>query len=276
MQQPLGREFLRFFLIFITTVVTFFFCLVFYGAWHDEWSGYNASTMVSDGMCNVAVVSIMGDIVPYHETTEYRATTPDDVRLILSAAMNEPSVVGILLRINSPGGTPAASSLMSEYIAESTLPVAAFVGDYGTSGAYLVASAADTIIASPYADIGGIGVTMSYLDNSAQNETSGVNYVSLTSAPYKDYGSPEKELTEEERALFMRDLAIYHEQFVADIASYRSLPTEDIARLADGASLPAKLALEARLIDAVGSEKTVRTWFAEKTGMPLDSIIFCE
>jgi protease-4 len=231
---------------------------------------------VSDGICNVAVVSIAGDIMPYHEMSEYLTTTPDDVRIGIDAAQNEPGILGILLRINSTGGTPAASSRMSEYIAESTLPVAAFIGDYGTSGAYLAASAADTIIASPYADVGSIGVTMSYLDNSAQNETAGINYVSLVSAPYKDYGNPDKPLTADERALLERDLGIFHEQFVSDVAAHRSLPHDEIAALANGASLPAKLALESHLIDGIGTDQTVRDWFAEKAGIAATDIIFCE
>ena len=155
------------------------------------------------------------------------------------------------------------------------MPNAAYIVDSGASAAYLIASAADTIIASPFSDVGSIGITMSYLDYSAQNAAQGIEYISLASAKYKNYGDPDKPLTEEERALFERDLSVWHEALVAEVAENRNLPIEKIAKLADGSSMPGKLALEAGLIDAVGNREVARVWFANQLGMSPEEIVFC-
>jgi protease IV len=155
-------------------------------------------------------------------------------------------------------------------------PNAAYIIDSGTSAAYLIASAADTIIASPFSDVGSIGVTMSYLDYSKQNTTEGIEYISLTSGKFKDYGSPDKPLTADERVLFERDLAVWHDEFVNHVATNRNLPVEDVAKLADGSSLPGKLALEAKLVDYLGDKEVAKMWFAEQLDIPVEEVFFCE
>jgi protease-4 len=146
----------------------------------------------------------------------------------------------------------------------------------GASGAYLAATGADTIIASEISDVGGIGITMSYLDNVAENQTLGLNYNELTSAPFKDSGSPDRELSEEERALFEKHLAIYHDVFVREVSENRNLPYEKVAELADGSTLPGALAKEAGLIDTLGDQETAREWFAETLGIEASEVVFCE
>jgi len=146
----------------------------------------------------------------------------------------------------------------------------------GASAAYLAATGAKTIIASPFSDIGSIGVSMSYLDNTAKNVKDGLKYIPLTSAKFKDYGVPDKPLTTDERALIERDLKIYHNQFVKEVAENRNLSIEQVAKLADGSSMPGPLALENKLIDALGDQETVRAWFAEQLEIPLEEVVFCE
>jgi len=62
---------------------------------------------------------------------------------------------------------------------------------------------------------------------------------------------------------------------VAEVAENRNLPIETIAKLADGSSMPGKLALEAGLIDAVGNREVARAWFANQLGMSPEEIVFC-
>lgn len=262
-------------LIMIAGLIAFFIGLYGWGYWNDNWSGYNASLYVSDGICNIGVFPLHGDIYTYHETEEYKSVTPGDVRQFLATAESDEYVAGILFEVDSLGGYPAASAEIARMIKNSFLPNVALIGDYGTSGGYLAASAADWIIASPFADVGGIGVTMSYLSNVQQNENEGIEYVPLASAPFKDYGSPDKELTQEERALLERDLSIYHDEFVKAVAANRNLNTEEVRALADGSSMPAPLAVEHKLIDEVGSRDQARTFFAQMLGVGEDEVIFC-
>jgi protease-4 len=264
----------------IALILCFYLCLKIWGTWHDEWSGYNASLYVSDGYCNIAVIPVVGDITTLDPIPEEGGTVAytnaDAVAAQIRYAEYDPNILGMLVRIDSYGGYPAASEVVAHAVKNSPLPSVGLIREAGTSGGYLVATGADTIIASPFSDVGGIGITMSYLENWKQNQDSGLNWVSLTSAPFKDYGSPDKPLSDAERKLLERDLGIWHDYFVSSVAENRKLPAEEVARLADGSSMPGKLALEHKLIDALGNQETARTYFAQTLDMPVEDVVFCE
>lgn len=283
MNLPTRREIvlITFSVVILAVVGVFAFWAgtLLWGKWHDEWSGYNASVVVSDGYCNIAVVPIVGDIYTDEPTSDggesLAVANADDVVAMLRAAEYDPHIEGVLVRIDSLGGAPAASELIANALKRSLLPVAAVIREYGTSGAYLAATGADVIFASPFSDVGGIGISMSYLENWEKNAWEGSRFVSLVSAPFKDYGNPDKPLTYAERALLERDLELYHDHFVKEVAENRSLPAEKVAKLADGSSLPGALALENGLIDALGDQETARGWFAERLEKPLEEVTFC-
>jgi len=266
----------------VIIIIFFFIGLWGFGVWHDEWSGYNSSWNISDGVCNVAVASINGDITTIYgsTTTEDEMTGPktnaDDVLAFLRDAEQDPDIFGVIVRIDSLGGTPVASELIADALKNFSLPTVALIREFGTSGAYLAATGADTIIASPFSDVGGIGITFSYLENWEKNSKEGLRFVSLASGKYKDYGNPDKPLTADERVLLERDLKIYHDQFIKEVAENRNLSVEDISKLADGSSMPGELALQNKLIDATGNQETARAWLAEQLGMGDEEIIFCE
>lgn len=269
----------------IVILISFAIGLQIWGGWHDEWSGWNAQFSVSDGVCNIAVIPIEGDIVGYATAdytddegniTEYGGTVADDIVQKIRIAENDPNINGILLRINSGGGWIVASSIIADAVAASPLYTVALIRDIGASGAYLAATAADAIVASPMSDVGSIGITMSYLDYSKKNAEEGIQFIPLASGPYKDAGYPDKSLTPGERALFERDIKMAHDEFVRMVAENRDVPVEKVAALADGSTLPGTLAFEAGLIDALGNQETARTWFAGYLGTPEEQVLFCE
>ena len=269
----------------ITVLVFFFIGLWGYGAWNDEWSGYNASEEISDGLCNIAVLSIAGEIIPYSGANKDGMTfeselpptsNPDDVLALLRKAEADQNILGVIVPIDSPGGTGVASEIIANALKNLSLPTVVLIRESAASGGYLVATGADTIIASPLSDVGSIGITMSYLDDSEKNAKEGLRFVSLSSGKFKDYTSPDKPLTADERVLLERDLKIYHDQFVKEVSENRNLPIEDVAKLADGSSMPGELALKNKLIDAIGDQETARAWFAGEFGVSSEEIIFCE
>jgi len=284
MNRPIVQDIVRIVVIAFVGLAMFWAGLWIWGDWNDEWSGFNAQFTVSDGYCNIAVVPIVGDIttLPYPEedpedpANQYPTATVDDILYQLRLAESDPYIEGILVRIDSLGGTPVASEILADAFKSSPLPVAALIREYGVSGGYLAATGADTIFASPLSDVGSIGITMSYLENVGKNTKDGLRYVQLSSAPFKDYGDPNKPLTTAERALFDRDLKIYHEEFIKQVATNRNLPIEDVAKLADGSSMPGALALENGLIDALGNQAATRSWFAEQLDLTVPDIEFCE
>lgn len=269
----------------VVALATFALGLRAWGSWYDNWTGYSASMQISDGVCNIAIVPLTGNIIAYagaednfYGGAEYApiSTNPDDFRSHLRAAEADPSILGILVRIDSGGGSPVASEIIAQAITDTVLPTAALIREYGTSGAYFAASAADTIFASPLSDVGSIGITMSYVENSRQNEQDGLGYVSLTSGTFKDAGNPNKPLSAAEREIFERDLDILHTEFVRHVAENRNMSVDSIAALADGSSMPGALALEKGLVDQLGDQNSTKDWFAAQLGITPEEIYFCE
>ena len=278
MHHPITKEFLKIITWSVTFIIIFTLSLWIWGKWHDDWSGYNDSLNVSDGHCNIAVVPISGNITTTGVADENKTleSNVDDVVGVLQQAESDPYILGAMVRIDSYGGSAVASEIIANTLKKYSLPTVALVREGGTSGGYLAATGADTIIASPFSDIGAIGVTMSYVENWRQNSNDGLNYVSLSSAPYKDYGSPDKPLTTAERVLLERDLDIWHQEFIKQVAENRELTVNHVSKLADGSSLPGKMALENKLIDALGDQESARQWFAKELELPLKAITFCE
>src|SRR3989344_1171382 len=196
MTQLIVKDIARVVAIAVIVLAAFWAGLWVWGDWHDEWSGFNAQFTVSGGSCNVAIVPIVGDIttIPYPEgatmdpASQYPIAVADDILYQLHLAENDPNIEGILVRIDSLGGSPVASEILADAIKASPLPIAALILEYGTSGGYLAATGADTIFASSLSDVGSIGITMSYLENVEKNRKEGLRYVPLSSAPFKDYG----------------------------------------------------------------------------------------
>lgn len=238
---------------------------------------YETESTISDGVCNVAFLPIEGTILPFHGLADVPlVVTPDDVASFVKSAEAEAGITGLVIEINSPGGTPVASERIAELLYNTDLPVVAVIGDVAASGGYLVAAAADHVIASPMSDVGSIGVNMSYVENSKQNENEGLTYVQLTSAEFKDAGSPDRPITEAERERFLADLDLVHNAFVALVAKYRNLDIETVSALADGASMPGERALEAKLVDSIGGYAEARGVLSALMGTKLENTIICD
>ena len=232
---------------------------------------------IGDGNCNVAVIPVAGEIGFVGNETDDGSPTADadEIVSMIYQAESERDILGILVRIDSPGGTPVASRVIADAFKRSSLPVAALIRETGTSAAYLAATGARIIFSDPMSDVGSIGVTESYVDNVERNRREGLNYISLASGKYKDAGDPNKPLTPEERALIERDLKIVHQELVKSVAENRKLPLEEVARLADGSSMPGTLALQNKLIDALGDQESARAWFSKQLNVPMTQVRYC-
>lgn len=238
---------------------------------------FDDQIFISDGSCNIAVLPIDGVILPYNGLEGFELViTPETVNAFMDAAEHDENIDGVLIEINSPGGTPVASHRIAERLHESSLPVVGLIGDVGASGGYMVAAASDFLIASPMSDVGGIGVNMSYVEQSQQNEEEGLTYVQLVTGKFKDIGSPDRPITDEERALLQQDLDIIHNEFIDIVAEYRELPRPQVEQLADGASMPGQRALDNELIDALGNRAQAMVALAGFSESSIDDIELCE
>jgi protease IV len=238
---------------------------------------YEVESGVGDGLCNVAVLPLEGTILPFYGLVDAPlVVTPEMVETFMDTVEEQGDIDAVLVEINSPGGTPVASQRIAERLHSSSLPTVGLIGDLGASGGYMVAIATNHLIASPMSTVGSIGVTMSYVENSVQNEEEGLTYVELNTGKFKDSGSPDKPLNEEERALFQRDLDLLHTEFVNIVSKYRNKPVEEVRALADGSTMTGSRALENGLVDGVGGRAEARAALAKILEIEEADVTFCE
>ena len=155
-----------------------------------------------------------------------------------------------------------------------TKPTIAVIRESGVSGGYIIASGADKIYASEISEVGGIGVTMSYLDYTQMNRIDGLTYQQLSSGKFKDTGDPDKILTAEEKVLLMRDVRIMHDAIVKMIADNRGLDIAEVEKLSDGSTMLGLMAKENGLIDGIGDLYSVEDLIMDELGTDLEMCIY--
>lgn len=160
----------------------------------------------------------------------------------------------VMLNIDSPGGTTWGSDHLRmgvQRLAEEK-PVVAFISGLGASGGYMVAGAAQKIIASPAALVGSIGVISYHPLAHELFQRIGIDFEVTKSTKLKDMGAFYRESTEEEREKSQALVDEYHESFVQTVAKDRSLALEDAHNLATGEVFTGNRAVELKLVDEVG------------------------
>lgn len=179
------------------------------------------------------------------------------------------SIKAIFLNIESPGGTAGTSqAIFSEIQAlkkKHMKPVICFAENVCASGAYYIACAADSIIATPSAFIGSIGVYIAHPQFKEFIEQYNIKYNIIKTGTYKATGSPFLEETPEQRAMLQSLTDDTYNQFTSDVAQNRQkLSLKNVSKWANGKIFTGKQALQLGLIDKVGSLSTVEQEIREK------------
>ncbi len=181
-----------------------------------------------------------------------------EVIAMLERARDDDAVAGVLLAIDSPGGSVTDSDLVHRAVKklrERDKPVVVLMGDLCASGGYYVAVAASAVYAMPTTVTGSIGVIIFGLNAHEMLAKMGIADVSIKSGDFKDMLSPTKPMDEEDRRLLQDIVDSMHGRFVELVAQGRSLPPEDVRALADGRLYTAEQAKARRLIDEIGYEE---------------------
>jgi len=274
------KKFLRrlaFFIIFLGALlvvkeeISFQLGLGYYaddGGYEDPAAEEPAST------CNVFGIELRGSLVTYISPDNldaegnpiYDESSSENIVLAIERADKDKAVKAIILEIDSYGGMPVAAEEVAQALKRSTKPTVALVRSGAASAAYWAATGANIIFASTLSDIGSIGATFSYVDSSKKDAKEGLTYNSLSTGEFKDSGDTSKPLTAAERELIMRDLNLIADQFIEVVAANRQLDINRVRELADGSSLPGKLALENGLIDRIGGMAEAKDYLKEKIG----------
>lgn len=240
--------------IVVLIVIFLFLC---FGVTALILTGLGVSTFPSTGRGDsVAVIHIEGVISSSPQgglLSVSAGSTPEAIINQIRSANKDSRVAAILLRIDSPGGSAAASQEIYREVKRSKKPVVVSIGDVGASGAYYIASGAREIVASPASSVGSIGVIMTVPNLQDLFKKLGVSFVVITQGKYKDIGSPSRSITEEEKKILTEQAGIVYEQFISDVADGRRMSKDRVRELATGLDWPASEALKLGLVDRLGN-----------------------
>jgi protease-4 len=179
------------------------------------------------------------------------AITPDLVRDRLESARRDAGIEAVVLRIDTPGGTVAASQEIAAMVREFPEPIVVSMGDVAASGGYYVSAQADSIVAQPGTLTGSIGVIWSSVDPSRLLRKLGIEIDTVTAGKHKDMFLPGG-LTPQRRQLVQRLVDTMYRQFVSAVARGRDLSIARVRRLATGELYTGKQARGRGLVDRLG------------------------
>jgi len=191
----------------------------------------------------VGIIPIEGIIGDSGELVEQINEFADDRR-----------IKAVVLRIDSPGGGVAPSQEIYQAVRElkKKKKVVASMGSVAASGGYLIAVAADRVVANPGSITGSISTVMHYANVEELLKKVGVRSSVVKSGKFKDIGSPTREMTAEEKSLIQAIVDDIYDQFVRTIAENRKLPLQRIFELADGRIFSGRQAKDLGLVDELG------------------------
>ena len=192
----------------------------------------------------IGVVEVKGMILDSRETVRQ-----------LRHFMKNDAIKAVVLRVDSPGGVVAPSQEIYEEVKKfaAKKKIVVSMGSLAASGGYYISAPATIIYANPGTITASIGVIIKLSNIEALMDKIGIKATVIKTGKFKDSGSPVRELTDEDRAMFQSVIDSTHNQFIKAVASGRKLPEDEVRRIADGRVLSGEQALALKLVDRLGT-----------------------
>jgi protease IV len=178
----------------------------------------------------------------------------------------------VIVYINSPGGTTAGAEQLYESLMRlkaSNKPMVVVVGGLAASGGYITAISTDYIIASQTSLVGSIGVLFQYPNFAELLKTIGVKVEEIKSSPLKAAPNGFEPTSPEARAAIESIVKDSYAWFKDLVRDRRHLDAATLDQVADGRVFTGRQALELKLIDALGDERTAREWLAKEKNIDI-------
>lgn len=275
--------------LYSAQICSVFFILLFSGCAYVNVSVIQPVTPLKEqlvegkGKAKILLLNISGFISEKGQSDrlklQHSPSLVSEVRETLQKALKDSSIAGVIVKINSPGGTVTASDIiyheLMNFKKQKKVPVYACITSLGTSGAYYIAAAADKVYSHPTAVTGSIGVIALKFNVAGLMTKLGIEEETIKSGDKKDLFSPFRELTLEEREIIQSIIDELHGRFVDIVYDQRkgTLKRQDLETLADGRIYTAGSALTLKLVDKIGYMDDVITEMKSSLSIKDASII---
>jgi protease-4 len=232
--------------------LTFIYLFILLLAFSDLFEGKGVG--ISDK--HTALIDVNGMIMPDG------INNADNINASLRSAFKDSGTQGVILRINSPGGSPVQAGYINDEIRRlranyPEIPLYAVIGDICASGGYYIASAADKIFVDKASLVGSIGVLMDSFGFTGTMEKLGVERRLFTAGEHKGFLDPFSPLDAKQREHLTGLLNEIHEQFIRIVQQGRGDRLKDTPEIFSGVIWTGKQSIELGLADAMGSAEYV-------------------
>lgn len=176
------------------------------------------------------------------------------------------SVKGVILAIDSPGGTTVGGEAIFEAVRKISdkKPIVAQVGTLAASAGYMIAAGSDHIVAHKSSIVGSIGVIFQYPNFQGMLDNLGIDVRAIKSSPLKAEPSFFGQTPPEAEAMIRNMILDSYDWFKGIVAERRDFTPAETDALADGSVFTGRQALENGLIDKLGGEEVARAWLIEQ------------
>jgi protease IV len=170
----------------------------------------------------------------------------------------DPDVKAIVLRINSPGGSGAASEVIWRELAAAhkAKPVVVSMGTVAASGGYFIAMASNRIFVEPTTITGSIGVFGLFPNVQKLFSNIGITWDSVETTPYSDLATPFRQKTPEEMGVIQKFIDQFYQDFLEHVSQDRNIPVDQVNEIAQGRVWSGEQALKLHLVDQFGGLQT--------------------
>lgn len=209
---------------------------------------------IVDGIAIVHVVGVMSKRMNMFADISGGVST-EVLGAELERLVDDSLIDAIVLNIDSPGGAVDGGFDLADRVSQlhQDKPIVAYANGMAASAAYLLASAANRIVANETAQVGSIGVITTHIDETKANEMAGEKRTVLSAGYFKAIGSPDVPLDSEGRAYIQKMLDEIYNLFLVKVAFNRSMDLKKSDMWADGKIFLAKAAFDVGLIDQIGT-----------------------
>lgn len=232
------------------------------------------------GSSKIGVIEINGMIAGSSSVSllASEVASANDIMSAIRKARERSDIKAVVLRINSPGGTAAASQEIGielDKLRQTGKPIITSMGDTCASGGYWVACGSDYIIANGTTLTGSIGVIMELTNLEELYEKIGISSRVIKSGEFKDIGSPSRELTEKEQELLQAIIDDSYQQFLDQVRQGRKdkIKDQELIDVADGRIFTGRQALDVGLVDSLGNYYDAIKKAEEMAGLAEDTPI---
>jgi len=202
----------------------------------------------------LGIIYAVGEVAMTSGGDPDRTLIPERMREELQWMGENEDVRAVILRIDSPGGSAAASEMIWKDVEKlrEIKPVIVSMGDVAASGGYYIAAPASKILAEPSTITGSIGVIGAAPKLTGVEDKWGISFHTITQSDRRSHFDPVSKTSDEDRALIAKSITYTYDLFKNRVAKGRNIARERVDQLAEGRVYTGAQALEIGLVDELG------------------------